>query len=75
MTTEHELDRCNRELAQVREALRSPKLGLFASKRLYARMGALLREIDKLTIDLAVNHVLKDTPEHETELSNHPTNY
>lgn len=46
--THTELARAQTELAQVRAALNDRRVGLFASKRLYARMGALLREIDRL---------------------------
>lgn len=46
--TQHELTRAQTELAQVRAALNDRRVGLFASKRLYARMGQLLREIDRL---------------------------
>lgn len=54
--TQHELTRVNLELAQVKAALRSPKVGLIASRRLYNRLGQLYRELDRLT---------KDIPEHE----------
>ena len=75
LDTQHELTRAQNDLAQVKDAMRSPKVGLFAMKRLYARYGQLLREIDKLTIDLAVDHVLKDTPDNEKALSTRPTTY
>ena len=72
-TTTTDLDRVNRELAQVKEALRSPRIGLFESRRLYRRLESLYREQDKLTIDQAVNHV-KGFPD-ETQLATHPTTY
>ena len=49
--TQHELTRAQTELAQVRAALNDRRIGLFASKRLYARLGALLREVDRLTLE------------------------
>ena len=58
--THTELTRAQTELAQVRAALNDRRVGLFASKRLYARLGSLLREIDRLEIDLAINHVNGD---------------
>ena len=73
--TQPELDRVNLELAQVKDALRSPRIGLFESRRLYNRLGQLYREIDRLTIDLAVDHVLKDTPDNEKALSTRSTVY
>ena len=73
--TQHELTRAQTELAQVRAALNDRRVGLFASKRLYNRLGQLLREIDRLTIDLAVDHVLKDTPDNEKALSTRSTVY
>ena len=73
MDTQHELARAETELAQVRAALNDRRVGLFASKRLYARLGALLREIDRLEIDLAVNHVNGDPS--ETKLATQPTVY
>ena len=48
MDTQHELTRAQTELAQVRAALNDRRVGLIASKRLYNRLGALLREIDAL---------------------------
>ena len=63
--TQHELTRAQNDLAQVRAALNDRRVGLFASKRLYARLGALLREIDRLEIDLAINHVTGDPDEKE----------
>ena len=71
--TQHELARAETELAQVRAALNDRRVGLFASKRLYARLGALLREIDRLEIDLAINHVTGDPD--ETILSSRATVY
>ena len=73
MDTQHELTRAQTELAQVRAALNDRRVGLFASKRLYARLGQLLREIDRLSIDLACDHV-KGEPD-ETQLATHPTIY
>ena len=55
MDTQHELTRVNLELAQVKEALRSPKVGLIASRRLYNRLGQLYRELDRLTKDIPEN--------------------
>ena len=50
-----DVDRVNLELAQVKEALRSPKVGLIASRRLYNRLGQLYRELDRLTKDIPEN--------------------
>ena len=47
-TNPNELDLARRDLLQVKAALNDPKIGLFASKRLFARYGQLLREIDAL---------------------------
>ena len=47
-TTPTDLDLARRDLLQVKAALNDPKIGLFASKRLFARYGALLRQIDDL---------------------------
>jgi hypothetical protein len=51
----------HRDLAQVRAALNDRRVGLFASKRLYAQLGSLLRQIDdleeQLMIDKAISHV------------------
>ena len=55
MDTQHELTRVENELAQVKEALRSPKVGLIASRRLYNRLGQLYRELDRLTKDIPEN--------------------
>lgn len=71
--TQHELTRAQTELAQVRAALNDRRVGLFASKRLYARLGSLLREIDRLEIDLAIDHT--KAMDHETELSSRSTVY
>ena len=54
--THTELTRAQTELAQVRAALNDRRVGLFASKRLYNRLGALLREIDRLTITKDLDH-------------------
>ena len=58
--TQHELTRAQNDLAQVRAALNDRRVGLFASKRLYARLGALLREIDRLTHEMEI-------PEHDRQ--------
>ena len=63
MNAQNEIARCNRELAQVREALRSPKIGLFASRKLYRRLEQLHRQIDALEIDGAINDL--ELTEHE----------
>ena len=55
MNAQTEIARCNRELAQVRAALRSPKIGLLASRKLYRRLDQLYRQIDALEIDGAIN--------------------
>ena len=55
-TQHQQLTRVNQELAQVRAALSDRRVGLIASKRLYNRLGALLRELDSLT---------KDTNDHD----------
>ena len=60
MDTHTELARAQTELAQVRAALNDRRVGLFASKRLYNRLGALLREIDRLTHEMEI-------PEHERQ--------
>ena len=72
MTT-NDVDRIETEIAQCKDALRSPRIGLFESRRLFRRLESLYREQDKLTIDQAVNHV-KGFPD-ETELANQPTVY
>lgn len=56
-TNPTDLDLARRDLAQVKAAMNDPKIGLFASKRLFARYGQLLREIDRLTA--------KDIPDNE----------
>ena len=43
-----QLTRVNLELAQVKEALRSPRIGLFESRRLFRRLESLYRELDRL---------------------------
>ena len=50
-TTPNELDRVNLELAQVKDALRSPRIGLFESRRLFRRLEQLYRELDTLEKD------------------------
>ena len=57
MNAQNEIARCNRELAQVREALRSPKIGLFASRKLYRRLEQLHRQIEALEIDGAIDNL------------------
>ena len=47
-TTPTDLDLARRDLAQVKAALNDPRIGLFASRKLYARYGQLLRQIDAL---------------------------
>ena len=59
MDTQHELTRAQLELEQVRAALNDPKIGLFTMRKLYARYGQLLRQIDDLKA--------KDIPEHERQ--------
>ena len=54
-TTPNDLDLARRDLLQVKAALNDPKIGLFASRKLYARYGQLLRQIDALKA--------KDTPD------------
>ena len=54
--TQHELTRAQLELEQVRAALNDRRVGLIASKRLYNRLGQLLREIDSLTLEKDVEH-------------------
>ena len=56
-TTPTDLDLARRDLLQVKAAMDNPKVGLFAMRKLYARYGALLRQIDALKA--------KDIPEHE----------
>ena len=46
--TQNALDLARRDLAQVKTALNDPRVGLFASRKLFARYGQLLREIDRL---------------------------
>ena len=72
MNAQNEIARCNRELAQVREALRSPRVGLFASRKLYRRLDQLHRQIDALEIDGAINDLeLTDYEANQTE-DQHP---
>ena len=73
LDTQHELTRAQNDLAQVRAALNDRRVGLFASKRLYARLGQLLREIDRLEIDLAIDHT--KAMDHETEIATRATTY
>ena len=47
-----DLDLARRDLLQVKAALNDPRIGLFASRKLYARYGQLLREIDRLEKDV-----------------------
>ena len=51
-TTPTDLDLARRDLLQVKAALNDPRIGLFASRKLYARYGQLLREIDRLEKDV-----------------------
>ena len=55
-TTPTDLDLARRDLLQVKAAMNNPKVGLFAMRKLYARYGALLRQIDDLKA--------KDTNDH-----------
>ena len=72
MNAQNEIARCNRELAQVREALRSPRIGLFASRKLYRRLDQLHRQIDALEIDGAIDNLeLTDYEANQTE-DQHP---
>ena len=71
--TQHELDRINRDLDQVRAALRSPKIGLLSSRKLYNRLGQLYRELDRAEIDLAIDHT--KAMDHETEIATRATVY
>ena len=71
--TQHELDRINRDLDQVRAALRSPKIGLISSRKLYNRLGQLYRELDRAEIDLAIDHT--KAMDHETEIATRATVY
>ena len=68
-----DLTRVNAEIDQCRAALRSPKIGLLSSRKLYRRLESLYREQDKLTIDLACDHVNGDPD--ETILATRATNY
>ena len=43
-----DLDLARRDLLQVKAAMNDPKVGLFTMRKLYARYGALLRQIDAL---------------------------
>ena len=72
MNAQNEIARCNRELAQVREALRSPRIGLFASRKLYRRLDQLYRQVDALEIDGAIDNLeLTDYEANQTE-DQHP---
>lgn len=51
MDTQHELTRVNLELAQVKDALRNPRVGLFESRRLFRRLEQLYRELDSLEME------------------------
>jgi hypothetical protein len=57
MTT-NDVDRIETEIAQCKDALRSPRIGLFESRRLFRRLESLYRELDTL---------IKDIPEHERQ--------
>ena len=65
--------RIETEIAQCKAALRSPRIGLIASRRLYNRLGQLYRELDRLELDLAIDHVSGEPS--ETQLATQPTNY
>ena len=43
-----DVDRVNLGIAQCKDALRSPKIGLFESRRLFRRLESLYRELDTL---------------------------
>ena len=47
MTT-NDVDRIETEIAQCKDALRSPRIGLFESRRLFRRLESLYRELDRL---------------------------
>ena len=54
--TQHEqLTRVNAEIDQCRAALRSPTVGLFASRKLYRRLESLYRELDRLEMEIPDN--------------------
>ena len=55
MDTHTELDRVNAEINQCRAALRSPSVGLFASRKLYRRLESLYRELDRLEMEIPDN--------------------
>ena len=55
-TTPTDLDLARRDLLQVKAALNDPRIGLFASRKLYARYGQLLREIDRLELEKDLEH-------------------
>ena len=65
--------RIETEIAQCKDALRSPRIGLFESRRLFRRLESLYRELDRLEIDLAIDHT--KAMDHETEIATHPTTY
>ena len=44
--------RIEAEIAQCKDALRSPRVGLFESRRLFRRLEALYRELDTLEKDV-----------------------
>ena len=43
--------RIETEIAQCKDALRSPRIGLFESRRLFRRLEALYRELDSLEME------------------------
>ena len=51
-----DLDLARRDLLQVKAALNDPKIGLFASRKLYRRLESLYRELERLEMEI---------PEHE----------
>ena len=65
--------RIETEIAQCKAALRSPRIGLIASRRLYNRLGQLYRELDRAEIDLAINHI--EAMDHENEIATRATVY
>ena len=54
-TNPNDLDRVNAEINQCRAALRSPSVGLFASRKLYRRLESLYRELDRLEMEIPDN--------------------
>ena len=73
MTTTNDLDRVRRDLATCREAMNNPRVGGITMRRLFAQYGSLLRQVDALEIDLAINHI--EAMDHETEIATRATVY